>query len=131
MEEGASPPGRHGTMSRMAPGPDDDVAKMRRGALQYCALALLSHGEWPGFELVRALAGESGLAGSEGVVYPLLAHLRGEGLVDAAWRELRPGQSRRCYSITPAGLAALESFTRKWQELRDRVDVFLQPGEGA
>jgi PadR family transcriptional regulator PadR len=116
-------------MCGMAPGPDEVVGKMRRSALEYCALSLLMQGEWPGFDLVRALAGESGLSDTEGVLYPLLAQLRTEGLVSAAWRELKPGHSRRCYSITPAGVAALESFTKQWQDLRDRVDLFLGESE--
>lgn len=113
----------------MVSGPDDLVAKLRRGAVQYCALALLSAGEWPSFDLVRALAGDYGLSDTEGAVYPVLAHLRGEGLVSAAWRELEPGHSRRCYRITAEGSAALDAFAEQWRDLRDRVDTFLGSGD--
>src|SRR5579862_1851262 len=102
----------------MVPGGADRLlSQMRRGAIEYCVLALLRNGEMYGFELTRALAAD-GLVTSEGTVYPLLARLRREGLVETFWRESSQGPPRRYYRLTKAGEAALEGFVVQWRRFR-------------
>jgi hypothetical protein len=64
-------------MRRMvAPGGDDRaalLAQMRRGALEYCVLALLENRERYGFELVQTLSAVDGMVTGEGTIYPLLS----------------------------------------------------------
>lgn len=86
------------------------VAQMRKGALEYCVLALLRDGERYGFELVRILSGRDGLVTGEGTIYPLLSRLRRDGLVDTTWRESSSGPPRRYYRLTSEGCVALDSF---------------------
>ena len=88
------------------------MTQMRRGAIEYCVLALLRGREMYGFELTRALAATDGLVTSEGTVYPLLARLRREGLVETSWQESSQGPPRRYYRLTPAGEAAARSVRR-------------------
>jgi|ERR1022692_3017881 PadR family transcriptional regulator PadR len=101
------------------------VAQMRRGVLPYCVLAMLREKERYGFELVQSLAGIEGMVTSEGTVYPLLARLRRQGLVDTSWRESAAGPPRRYYRLAPAGREALGEFTGSWRRLRDNVDDLL------
>jgi PadR family transcriptional regulator PadR len=75
---------------------------LRRGTLEFCVLACLAGGERYGVELVRELGAETALATSEGTLYPLL--------------------SRRYYTLTPDGRAALASFKIEWAGFRDAVD---------
>ena len=91
------------------------LAQMRRGAIEYCVLALLRDQDRYGLELARALADADGLVTSEGTVYPLLTRLRGEGLVDASWEESPHGPPRRYYRITKEGRAALKAFSVQWE----------------
>ncbi|MGD0834027.1 MAG: PadR family transcriptional regulator [Candidatus Dormibacteria bacterium] len=112
----------------MVPNPqarDPLIAQMRRGALEYCVLALLGERERYGFDLVRTLGGMDGLVTSEGTIYPLLGRLRREGLVDTVWRESESGPPRRYYSLGPRGRAALDVFNEEWQRFRDAVDRIL------
>jgi PadR family transcriptional regulator PadR len=102
---------------------------MRRGAIEYCVLALLREDEMYGFELTRALAAADGLVTSEGTVYPLLARLRREGLVETFWRESSQGPPRRYYRLTRDGRAALEAFVVQWRRFRDTVDGLLEGGD--
>ena len=88
-------------------------------------LATLRDGEGYGFELVKTLAEADGLLTSEGTIYPLLARLRRDGLVETNWRESAAGPPRRYYSLTPDGRAALEQFIREWARFRDAVDELL------
>jgi PadR family transcriptional regulator PadR len=101
------------------------VAQMRRGVLPYCVLAMLREKERYGFELVRAMASIDGMVTGEGTVYPLLARLRRQGLVETSWQESAAGPPRRYYRLAPAGREALADFTGSWQQLRDSVDQLL------
>jgi PadR family transcriptional regulator PadR len=101
------------------------MSQMRRGAIEYCVLALLRRREWYGFELAQALAEADGLVTSEGTIYPLLSRLRRDGLVNSAWQESSQGPPRRYYSLTSEGTAALGAFTEQWARFRDAVDRLL------
>ncbi len=104
------------------------LAQMRRGAIEYCVLALLRERERYGFELVRELSAADGLVTSEGTVYPLLTRLHGEALVETTWQESNQGPPRRYYSITEEGNQALESFVDQWTRFRSAVDLMLEAG---
>ncbi len=114
----------------MGGGRDGLLTQMRKGALEYCVLALLRHGEQYGFELVRALGGVDGLVISEGTIYPLLSRLRRDGLVETTWRESETGPPRRYYRLTDSGERALDAFAEEWTRFRTGVDRLLA-GEGA
>jgi PadR family transcriptional regulator PadR len=101
------------------------MSQMRRGAIEYCVLALLRRREWYGFELAQALAQADGLVTSEGTIYPLLSRLRRDGLVDSSWRESSQGPPRRYYSLTSEGTAALGAFAEQWARFRNAVDRLL------
>ncbi|MGH3207055.1 MAG: PadR family transcriptional regulator [Trebonia sp.] len=106
------------------------MAQIRRGAIEYCVLALLRDGgEQYGFDLVRQLSAADELVTSEGTIYPLLTRLRQEGLVATTWRESPQGPPRRYYQITSEGKAALETFTGQWVRFRSAVDRLLGTGE--
>ena len=110
----------------MVPGGEANLlAQLRRGAIQYCVLALLRDGDRYGFELTRTLAEADGLVTSEGTVYPLLARLRQDGLVESSWQESSQGPPRRYYRLTPDGDRALEAFGAQWRRFRDAIDGLL------
>jgi PadR family transcriptional regulator, regulatory protein PadR len=101
------------------------VAQMRRGVLPYCVLAMLRKKEQYGFELVHALGGTDGMVTGEGTIYPLLARLRRQGLVETTWQESTTGPPRKYYRLAQAGQDALAEFTESWERLRDSVDDLL------
>lgn len=113
-------------MRRMEPGgARNSLSQLRRGAVEYCVLALLRDGEQYGFELVRKLSKVDGLVTSEGTIYPLLTRLRRDKLVTTFWRESESGPPRRYYQLTAAGRDALAGFSREWARFRDGVDGLL------
>ncbi|HUI05045.1 MAG TPA: PadR family transcriptional regulator [Acidimicrobiales bacterium] len=101
---------------------------MRRGAIEYCVLALLREQPMYGFELAKALAEADGLVTSEGTVYPLLSRLRQDGLLESFWQESTLGPPRRYYRLTTDGRAALEAFLVHWRTFRDTVDTLMERG---
>lgn len=117
-----------GTMCGMVDAPGS-TTQLRRGVIEYCVLALLRNGERYGFELVRTLSAVDGMVTTEGTLYPLLARLRREGVVETTWRESPSGPPRRYYRLTSAGRSVLASFTEDWTRFRDAVDTLLETGE--
>ncbi len=101
------------------------VAQMRRGALEYCVLALLAVRERYGFELIQDLGEVDGMVTTEGTIYPLLTRLRKDREVETFWRESTSGPPRRYYRITPQGRAALAGFRAEWKRFRTAVDRLL------
>ncbi len=101
------------------------LAQMRRGAIEFCVLALLRDGDRYGLDLARTLAAD-GLVTSEGTIYPLLARLRQDGMVETMWHESPQGPPRRYYRLTEDGRAALDAFIVQWRQFRDAVDVVLE-----
>jgi len=101
------------------------LTQMRRGAIEYCVLALLREADRYGFELTRTLAAADGLVTSEGTIYSLLARLRDDGLVKTTWKESQQGPPRRYYRLTKDGKAALDAFIVQWRGFRDTVDDLL------
>jgi PadR family transcriptional regulator, regulatory protein PadR len=107
------------------------VSQLRKGALEYCVLALLRGGQRYGFELVRTLSEADGLLVSEGTIYPLLSRLRRDCLVSTSWQESETGPPRRYYQLTDTGRRALADFSNEWARFRDAVDALVTTqGEG-
>lgn len=104
------------------------LTQMRRGAIEYCVLALLRDHDRYGFDLTRTLADADGLVTSEGTVYPLLSRLRQDGLVETFWQESPQGPPRRYYRLTKDGRLALEAFMVQWRRFRDAVDTLMTEG---
>ena len=107
------------------------LSQLRRGALEYCVLALLRDDRRYGFELVRELGRADGLLVSEGTIYPLLARLRREGMVSTTWQESDAGPPRRYYALTTDGHSSLAGFVQDWRRFRDGVDTVLGLDSGA
>jgi PadR family transcriptional regulator, regulatory protein PadR len=105
------------------------LSQLRRGALEYCVLALLAETERYGFDLVRTLSAVDGMVTGEGTLYPLLSRLKKDGRVTTTWRDSESGPPRKYYAITPDGRRALDDFSNEWRRFRDAVDHLLGVGE--
>ena len=109
----------------MEPGAERILTHLRRGALEYCVLAMLRTGPRYGLDIARTLSDGGVLMRGEGTLYPLLARLRKAGLVETTWQESTTGPPRRYYALTPDGERALTQFTSTWAPFRDAVDAAL------
>lgn len=105
------------------------VTQMRKGALEYCVLALLRDEARYGFEIVQRLGQMDGLITSEGTMYPLLGRLRRDRLVQSDWKESPSGPPRRYYRLTAEGQLSLRAFRHEWITFRTAVDSILGTGE--
>ncbi len=119
----------HDGMRETTAGNQALITQMRKGAVEYCILALLAGRERYGYELVQALSGVDGMLVTEGTVYPILSRLKRDGLVSTEWRESREGPPRKYYRLTPAGAGALDSFKTQWRVFAAAVETFLEKGQ--
>src|SRR5262245_59319383 len=106
------------------------ATSLRRGALEFCVLALMEKQQRYGVELVRRLKDEMVLSTSEGTIYPLLSRLRRAGWVETAWEESPVGPPRRYYALTGDGRVVLDRFRADWVAFRDSVDRLVEVGSG-
>lgn len=113
----------------MVPGQDGILTHLRRGALEYCILAMLEVEDRYGFDIARNL--DPLLLSSEGTLYPLLARLRKAGWVQTNWQESATGPPRRYYQLTSSGRETLHEFRIAWKAFSAAVDnqIFGAPNE--
>jgi PadR family transcriptional regulator PadR len=102
------------------------------GVPELVVLDLLSRTPMYGYELVQAIAAESGgtLAFGEGCIYPLLHKLEARG--DLTSRRLQiGGRSRVVYRVTPQGTKRRAASLAQWSEVVSAVGRVLQGGKHA
>ncbi len=102
--------------------------ELLRGVLPLCTLAVVTtEGPTYGYAITRALA-DAGLGAVKGgTLYPLLQRLEDDGLVVTSWREGDRGPSRKYYSVTDRGRAALADAARRWTALTTAASTLLAP----
>jgi PadR family transcriptional regulator PadR len=101
--------------------------QLRKGCLELAILGVL----WPeklyGLEILRRLESDSDLALSAGTVYPLLARLRADGLLDAEWVEADAGHPRKYYRLTATGRRRAAEMARMWSRFASNLGDLLSP----
>src|SRR5438093_7295719 len=90
-------------------------------------MAVLQDGPLHGYGIAREIERRSGYAlrCKEGTLYPALHALERDGLVTGEWRKEAGGRERKVYTLTPAGLAALEQRARTWTEFASAIQRVL------
>lgn len=100
------------------------------GVPELIVLELLARRPMYGYELVQAIAAESGgvLSFGEGCIYPLLHKLEERG--DLASRRMEVGgRSRVVYRVTPKGTKQFAQSAAQWSSVVLSVNRILQGGK--
>jgi PadR family transcriptional regulator, regulatory protein PadR len=101
--------------------------QLLRGVLDLCLLAVMSEGPTYGYEMTKRLR-ERGLSiVGEGSIYPLLARLEREGLVETYRAASNGGPPRKYYRPSREGQLALTAGIAEWQAVRDALDAVFVP----
>jgi PadR family transcriptional regulator PadR len=104
----------------------DDRSQWLRGVLELSALAVLVHGEQHGYALATELE-RSGLGTVKGgTLYPMLARLERDGLVEARWGPGEAGPARKYYAITDVGRLRVRDGTTAWLQFVHDVSSLLR-----
>jgi PadR family transcriptional regulator PadR len=101
--------------------------QLRKGCLDLAILGIL----WPerlyGLEILRRLEKDSDMALSAGTVYPLLARLKAEGLLESEWVEADAGHPRKYYRLTAVGRRRAIEMARMWSAFASSLGDLLSP----
>jgi len=85
-----------------------------RGVLELCVLSVLADEPTYGYAIAQRLE-DAGLGTVKGgTLYPLLARLEADGLVESAWHAGDGGPGRKYFTVTPAGRVELHSRAQLW-----------------
>lgn len=102
-------------------------AQVRKGCLDLAILGCLWSGRLYGLEILRHLENDSSLVLSAGTLYPLLARLKAEGLLESEWVEAEAGHPRKYYRLTPAGRRSIVEMAKMWQRFSATLADLLSP----
>ena len=101
--------------------------QLRKGCLELAILGSLWGGRQYGLEILRRLERDSELVLSEGTVYPLLARLKSDGLLDSEWVETESGHPRKYYRLTAPGRRRAVQMARLWARFSASLGELLAP----
>lgn len=62
---------------------------------------------------------------NQGTLYPALVRLEQKGWIKGSWQKTEANREAKYYTVTRAGLRALEAQTEKWRRLSALVDKLL------
>jgi len=63
---------------------------------------------------------------NQGTLYPALVRLEQQGSIKGAWGTTENNREAKYYSITPAGLKALQHETERWRRFAGLVEKLLR-----
>ena len=92
------------------------------GVPELLVLRLLENQEMYGYELVQAITAQTGSAITlgEGVVYPVLHALEGEGALKSRRRTVN-GRTRVYYTVTAKGLKRMAGLVGQWNRIANAL----------
>ena len=88
--------------------------QLKRGLLDICVLAAIKDEDSYGYQIIKDMKPYVDI--SESTLYPILRRLEANKLLTVRTAE-HNGRLRKYYSITPLGLARIETFKEEWAEL--------------
>lgn len=97
-----------------------------RGTLELVVAAVLADGERHGYALSQRIAELDLGTIRGGALYPVLARMEGEGLVEARWTAGQGGPGRKVYRLTDAGRERLRAETVLWQRFSTAMDHLVE-----
>jgi PadR family transcriptional regulator PadR len=103
--------------------------QLLRGVLDLCLLAVMEEGPAYGYEMTKRLRSRGLSIVGEGSIYPLLARLEREGLVETYRAASNGGPPRKYYRPSRQGRRALAAGVAEWRSARDALDAVLGPIE--
>ena len=108
----------------------ETAREVLKGNTPTLVLAVLKDQPLHGYGIAREIERRSGnaLKFKEGTLYPALHALEREGLITGEWRKESGGRDRKVYTITPAGLTALDRRARTWADFATAIHQVLQGG---
>lgn len=97
---------------------------MKKGVLEYAALAIIARGEAYASDILEEMK-QANLIVVEGTLYPMLTRLKNEGQLTYKWVESRSGPPRKYFQLTPEGATFLSELKTTWDELVNGIQTIV------
>ncbi|MFT9398571.1 PadR family transcriptional regulator [Acetobacter sp.] len=120
------------TLQRMTePGTavEPNLVQFKKGVLELCVLALLSHSDSYGYDIASRLSDAIDMG--EGTIYPLMRRMQKDGLVSTYFVESPSGPPRKYYTLTPNGEVSLQAQKTAWIGFTKAVSSLLDIQDSA
>ena len=101
--------------------------QFKKGVLELCVLAMLTHKDRYGYELVNEIS--KNIAIAEGTIYPLLRRLKDEGFLSTYIEESSDGPARKYYQLTELGRTTKDSLIAEWYSFVEGVQRIIKESE--
>jgi PadR family transcriptional regulator PadR len=105
--------------------PEHWQEQLRRGTLELAVLLAIAPERRYGLEILRRLE-FADLVLAEGTIYPLLARLERDGLLDAEWVEGEGPRPRKYYRLTPAGRARMTAMSEAFRAVAGGIEGMIE-----
>jgi PadR family transcriptional regulator, regulatory protein PadR len=107
-------------------------AELLPGTLDLLILKAVSLGEHHGYGVLLRIEQITGgaLIVEQGALYPALARLEHQGLLDAEWGTSDNNRRAKFYSLTAAGRRRLKAETERWARTSLAINTALRAQEG-
>jgi PadR family transcriptional regulator PadR len=102
-------------------------SELLRGVLDLCLLAVIEDEPAYGYEMTKRLRARGLSTVGEGSIYPLLARLERDGLVETYRAASNDGPPRKYFRASRAGRRVLKQGVTEWEATRDAIDAVLSP----
>jgi PadR family transcriptional regulator, regulatory protein PadR len=102
-------------------------ASILPGTLDLLVLKSLSLGREHGYGVLLRIqrASQAVLLVEQGALYPALARLEAQGLIESEWGVSENNRKAKFYSLTRTGRAQLKQDTADWRRFVDALDAVL------
>jgi len=104
--------------------PEHWQEQLRRGTLELAVLLAIAPGRRYGLEILKGLE-LTNLVLAEGTIYPLLARLEREGLIESEWVEGEGPRPRKYYRLTPPGRARMKKMSEEFLAVSAALDPMI------
>jgi PadR family transcriptional regulator PadR len=108
-----------------APALDLWQEQLRRGGLEMAVMLAVATEARYGLDIIRHLDRDRDVALPEGTIYPLLARLTRDGVLEAEWRATEP-HPRKYYHLTPLGRRKLRGMCDEWRAFAGKMERLIR-----
>lgn len=111
------------------PSVDPWLEQVRRGGLELAILLTLARAPRYGLAIIRHLEAETDLVVAEGTIYPILARLTRDGLLESEWRQ-EGVHPRKYYRLTGRGRERLAEMSGAWEAFALKMSRLMTDARG-
>ena len=105
--------------------------QMRKGSTPVLILSLLAEQPMYGYQIAQELEqrSEGYFTMKEGLLYPALHRMEGDGLLSSEWRTVAGARRRRYYFITEKGRKVLANSVSEWTTFTEKLMRVIGGGD--